>query len=589
MLPLFTYPLAFWGLLAVPALVAIYWLRNRYRRYPVSSLMLWEDPRRPREGGTRIHRLQTPLLFLLELLAILLLVLAAADPQVQTRHGTRPLVVVLDDSFSMLAGGADSARARGVQAIKDELRRSTPYSVRFLLAGDRPQALGEPVKTAGEAVTLLEGWRCRAASSALAEAMSLAAELGGDRGLILVITDHGPPEGAVPEKGRVQWWAFGSPRPNLAFVTAARTARDGAERCLLEVANLSDEPQTTTLVVEAGDPAAEVQRSTLRLAARQTHRVVLQLKEDTPALRARLGDDALAIDNQVTLLPAVQRAVRVDLQVADKALRPLVQQAVRSVRGALVTTTRPDIAFTDREEAEVEGADTWVVRLLVEKEAEAYTGPFVTDKTHPLTEGLGLQGVIWGAGKTRELAGAPVVMAGNVPLLTDAEGPGGRHDLRLRLRPDLSTLQDSPNWPALVWNLLRWRGAQAPGLIRPNVRLGEEAVLTLATPRESVRLVGPDRKEQTLPVQGKRVVARAEDVGVYEVRAEGETYSFAANALARDESDLTGCAAGRWGDWLDDTSLRLEYQGVGWVVLLGLLAVVGVHLVLVARGGKVYR
>src|SRR5262249_60887161 len=98
---------------------------------------------------------------------------------------------------------------------------------------------------------------------------------------------------------------------------------------------------------------------------------------------------------------------------ADKAVRRRVSKAVRSVRGALVTTIRPDITFTDREEAEVEGADTWVVHLLVEKEAEAYTGPFVTDKTHPLTEGLGLQGVIWGAGKTRELARAPVILAVN--------------------------------------------------------------------------------------------------------------------------------------------------------------------------------
>jgi hypothetical protein len=589
MLPLFTYPPAFWGLLAVPALVAIYWLRNRYRRHPVSSLMLWEDPRRPREGGTRVHRLQTPLLFLLELLAILLLVLAAAEPQVRTRQGARPLVVVLDDSFSMLAGGADSARARGARAVGDELRRNPPFSVRFLLAGDRPQALGEPVKTAGEAVALLEGWQCRAASSALPEAMNLAAELGGDRGLTLVVTDHEPPPGAVPDKGRVQWWALGSPRPNLAFVAAARTARDGAERCLLEVANLSDEPQSTTLEVEMGNPAGAIQRSTLQLAARQTHRVILQLKEDAPALRARLGADALAIDNEVTLLPAVQKTVRVDIRVADKALRPLVGKAVRAVRGALVTATRPDLVFTDREEADAAGADTWVVHLLAEKEAGAYTGPFVTDKTHPLTEGLGLQGVIWGAGKTPDLPGAPVIMAGNIPLLTDTEGPGGRHDLRLRLRPDLSTVQDSPNWPALVWNLIQWRGAQAPGLSRSNVRLGEEAVLTLATPREAVRLVGPDRTERPLPVQGKRVVARAEEVGVYEFRADSESHAFAANALARDESDLTGCGSGRWGDWLDDTTLGLDYQGVAWAVLLVLLAVVGIHLILVARGGKVYR
>src|SRR5881628_532092 len=99
-MPYFTLPLALCGLLDLPALTAIYLLRNRFRRQPVSSLMLWLDPREAREGGTRVRRPHAPLLFLLELLAILLLVLAAVDPQVRADQAARPLIVVLDDSFS---------------------------------------------------------------------------------------------------------------------------------------------------------------------------------------------------------------------------------------------------------------------------------------------------------------------------------------------------------------------------------------------------------------------------------------------------------------------------------------------------------
>src|SRR5260370_36831527 len=116
-MPIFVYPLAFLGLLALPALAAIYWLRNRHRRWPVSSLLLWIDPRETRDGGSHIRRLQTPLLFFLELAALLLLVLAAARPYLHTSHGARPLVVVLDDSFSMLAGGDNSTRSKALQAI----------------------------------------------------------------------------------------------------------------------------------------------------------------------------------------------------------------------------------------------------------------------------------------------------------------------------------------------------------------------------------------------------------------------------------------------------------------------------------------
>ncbi len=505
MLPFLTYPLALAGLAAaVPALLAIYWLRRRFRRYPVSSLMLWLDPKAPREGGSRFDRLQTPLLFFLELAILILLLLAAADPQVQSAQRARPLVVVLDDSFSMRAGGADSPRSRAVQALEEELQRSPRYSVRFVLAGERPQILGEPARTAREALAALEGWHCRAPAARLDEAVVLASELGGELALVLVLTDQ--PPAVAPGQGRVQWWAFGKSQPNLAFVTAARTWRDGAERCLLEIANLSENPATANLVIEAGDPPAEVQHSTPRIGPHETHRIILQLPEGTPAVRARLGPDALDYDNQVILLPTRPRPVRIQVRVADETLRKPLDKALKAIREALFVETRPDVVFLDT--AEDEGAgDAWRVRLLKDKEGSAYTGPFVIDRAHPLTEGLSLQGIVWGAGKSAEVPGAPVVLAGNVPLLTDQE-IGARHEVRLRLRPDLSTLQDSPAWPVLLWNLLQWHAAAAPGLGRPNIRLGEETALTFSRPPDAVEVTAPDGSTRRVPVADRRVVVR---------------------------------------------------------------------------------
>jgi hypothetical protein len=585
MLPFLTHPLALAGLAAaVPALVAIYWLRRRFRRYPVSSLMLWLDPRAPREGGSRIDRLQMPLLFFLELAALVLLLFGAADPQVQSAQRARPLVVVLDDSFSMRAGGADSPRSRAVRALEEELQRSPRYSVRFVLAGERPQILGEPARTAGEALGALDGWHCRAPAARLDEAVVLASELGGELALVLVLTDQAPP--VAPGQGRVQWWAFGKAQPNLAFVTAARTWRDGAERCLLEIVNLSDNPATTSLVIEAGDPPAPVQRSTPQIGPRETHRVILQLPDGTPSLRARLGPDALDYDNQVLLLPTRPRPVRVQVRVTDETLRRPLDRALKAIREALLVENRVDVLFLDTADDEDAG-DAWRVRLIKDKDGAAYTGPFVIDRAHPLTEGLSLQGIVWGAGKSVELPGAPVVLAGNVPLLTDQE-VGARHEVRLRLRPDLSTLQNSPAWPVLVWNLLQWHAATASGLGRPNIRLGEEAALTFSKPPDAVEVTAPDGSKRRVPVADRRVVVRAEDVGLYAIRdpqSQAPLASVAANALAREESDLSAAATGRWGDWLDETSLRLEYQSVSWLLLLLVLGVLTVHLVLVARGG----
>src|SRR5262249_27779569 len=148
------------------------------------------------------------------------------------------------------------------------------------------QALGEAAHNTPEALAWMPDWHCRAASSQLEEALSFASELGGELPLLLVLTDRAPPHEL--HKGRVQWWAFGAARTNRAIVNAVRTPHEGTERCLLEIANYSEKPGETSLVVETGDPPAELQRSTLSLRPRQTQRIILRLPANTPALRARL-------------------------------------------------------------------------------------------------------------------------------------------------------------------------------------------------------------------------------------------------------------------------------------------------------------
>src|SRR5205085_4280150 len=130
------------------------------------------------------------------------------------------------------------------------------------------------------------------------------------------------------------------------------------------------------------------------------------------------------------------------------------------VKGSKLATLEgddPGLIFSDRGDEPDAGA-AWVVSLISEKDAAAYAGPFVLDRASPLTDGLGLKTVIWAAGKSTQLDGAPVIMAGNVPLVSDAEVPVGggatRHDVRIRVRPDLSTLLESPDWPVLIWNVL---------------------------------------------------------------------------------------------------------------------------------------
>lgn len=568
-MPVFSIPVAFIALLAVPLLAAIYFLRNRAKERQVSSLLLWLDVRQRWDGGQRIHKLQTPLLFFLELLAILLLVAAAAKPLMRVGESARPLVIVLDDSFSMLAGGEDSSRNRALSAIKSELRANRYHPLRFVLAGEVPQLLGEPPSSVEQAIKLLEIWKCGAPSAKLEDAIAFAFELGGNRARVLVVSDHAP----VQESGdsRLQWWAFGSSLPNLAFTAATRSARGDEERVLLEVSNLSAQSATANLIIES---EASVKPQSFSLAANEARRITLNLKNASLPLRAKLGEDALAVDNEVVLMPDANKIVRVDLRLNDAKLRELAEKAIESSSQTRLSSERPELIVTDNTETPSD-AEAWTLQILSEAGASSYLGPFVVDRTHPLTDGLSLGGVVWGAASS-QIPGAPIITAGNIALLADIDR-NGRHELRLRLRPELSTLHETPNWPILMSNLINWRASVGPGVRQANIHLGGEAKLTVESDVRSVNLTDPQKKARELAVREKTVTVKADVAGVYELKTGQVTYSFAANAISREESDLVAASSGRWGNWANATTLQWEYRSVVWLLLILVLALLTAH------------
>ena len=305
-----------------------------------------------------------------------------------------------------------------------------------------------------------------APAAKLNEAISLAAELGGPQARLIVVTDHAPNKEIEP--GRLQWHAFGQPRANRAIVRAGRSPGEKTDRISLEIANFAAAPQTFALALEAGNLEAAagkqpVHREVLTLAPKEFQRLAFQIPRDTPPVAARLDADALALDDVAYLVREEAPPIRIQVQIADAALKELVDKTLAATGRMAPASAKPQLIVTDSLEPADLPLETWLLQIIQEKEADSYVGPFVLDKTHPLTEGLSLQGVAWGAGKSDQEAGNPVILAGNVVLVSDAEGFGGQHRLRLRLRPELSTLTESPAWPVLWWNLLHWRGAELPG------------------------------------------------------------------------------------------------------------------------------
>ena len=578
-MPTFLYPWFFLSLLAIPALIAIYFLHSRSRRYVVSSLMLWLQERENREGGLRRERIRTPLLFFLELLVLLLLAVAAAVPMRQSWQGARPLIVILDNSCSMLAREAMS-RKQAMRLLMQELAGERYAPVRFILAKEEATLIGNPTRTTAEAADVLEQWRCNSLTANLDAAIALAYELGGLRTMVIVASDHEPVQ--ATGDGRLVWYAFGKATANIGFIVATRTPYRQQDRCMLEVANYSAAAVKTDVVLTIGQTNQTVP---LDLKSNEIRRLVFEVNSDL-SLQAKLPDDALATDNQVVLVPQSRRQVRVRNDLGSSKLKPLFDQALAASGLAVDARTAPDLLICEQMPKSAESPDTWIWQIEPGKTPAAYLGPFILDRTHPLCEGIYLQGAIWGAGQNESALGTPLITAGNLPLLTDTLSPTGRHHVRMKFALDLSTWHNTPSWPILIWNFLSWRVQHQPGCQEANVRLGTQVNFYLPYGVSEAEVVTPDGATRKLSVHARNVTLPTEQTGIYQVKTASGKYLLAANAVASDESNLEKCVTGQWGKVQLQGDMQWDYRNVSWWLLLPALLILAAHMGLIHYSGK---
>lgn len=581
---IFSSPFAVIGFSAIPVLVAIYLLRNRFRNYDVSSLMLWQDQKKARQGGLNLSRIQTPLLFLLEFLSIIMLILAATGPLIRSNRDTRVFVIILDNSFSMLAGNGQTARDKAIEDIRELLDESGNFQARFILAGKTPQLISNPVRTTSQALDIIENWKCFAPVADLEQAVTIGSELAGDTARILVITDRGPER--TIDKGRLEWWAFGKSLSNLAFVNISRTSFDDKDRCFLAVANLSEDSAGTRLIVESTDASKKIMEESLYLGPGQVYRAFFEPEIGPVPLRARLSRDNLNIDNEIVLLPESPKPLRLQVSIKEKPLRDAVNKAIEATKIAHLTSIEPQLLITDVSKPIPAGFDLWTVQIISEPNAASYLGPFIIDHSHPLTEGLSLDGVIWAANQTQTFTGLPVIAAGNVPLLTDRESLTGSHNITINFNPDLSTLLQSPNWPVLLWNLFQWRKSFLVGLARSNILLGSTVTLTTDPTEENLTLIDPENNIRDISTLARTVLIEPEMPGLYMLKTENRQYTLVVNAVSKSESDLTKAETGKWGRWQQARLYWWEYRPFDWILLLIALALLTMHRFLTAGQQK---
>jgi hypothetical protein len=572
----FVTPLALaWAALTIP-IVIFYILKIRLRQVPVSTTIFWQQIYDEKSPRSLWQQLRHWLSLLVQIVWLLLLVLALAEPFLLSANWQpRRTVLVIDNSASMNATDVSPTRL----AAAKRAAANTVASLRFgdemaiIAAGTQPKVIcgltnhERTLQTAIERVAKSDG------PGRVAEAVELAKRLTSDvkNAQVIVYSDGGfTGANQLASDPVVKVQPVGSLAVNVG-ITQFQVRRSLADpigyEILVEVFNASAEPAECRLDLDLDENPVDV--VPLKLSAGQ---VWSQTFEKTSIEGGRLVatlhyDDPLSTDNQAVALLPKRELTRVLLispgnLFLQKALEanPLVELATAKQLPAkyeagivhvfhrMVPETLPEgpSLFVDPRA----DCDGWIA-------SEVLDNPIVTkqDTNSPLMQHVRLDNVLLPkARRIKPAEGAQVLVSAvsGDPLYFTLERPG-KKALVLTVDLDEGDLTLRTAFPIMVANALGWFSGQS-GELREAIVAGAvtEVDLSQASQPGRFSVWSPSGVQRPLPAGiTKPSIGPLDEIGVWSVResldkeATAEkapggslTLEFACNLANKAESDL---------------------------------------------------
>lgn len=137
----FLYPWAFAGLISIPAIIAMYLLKQNYTEYRNSSNFLWAKAASTAFAQKPWQKLRKEILMILQIIAAFLIVLALAGPFAVKEGKAESYILVLDASLSMQAEH-ESGKSRFDYAKKvlEDTVANAPLNGKFALVVAKKEA-----------------------------------------------------------------------------------------------------------------------------------------------------------------------------------------------------------------------------------------------------------------------------------------------------------------------------------------------------------------------------------------------------------------------------------------------------------------
>ncbi len=578
-MPFFMNPLAFYAAVSLLAVAAVYLFRRQSRDVKVSTLMFFSTVRVPAEGGRRLTVPQTPLILILELIILTLVVFAAADPRAIIGDEFVPLVVILDDSYSMNAASGETPRQKALNFLETEIFFSKIYRLSLIKAGIKPEFIGRRDMLPAETSMLISNWRCSSAQADIDEAIKLAGESFNPGTRFLVLTDSAP---VSTLSGNISWYSFGHSRSNLAITGASRYALGNSDRFFIEFSSFSREKEALKAEIVNLTSKKIIEKIDCQMVPGSVRRLRFSLRETSAMVGARIIDDPVEFDNSVWLMPVRRKPLRVSIAGLPDRTRQLFEHTVLAAENAELNEKDPELIISSNSENSTASGNTWGITMVNATDPVMIRGVVTTDRGHPVCDGLPDVTGQWAISENTRSGGYPLLSLGETILLGLYNEPGGLKRLQMNFVPEYSTIQQTSFWPVLFWNIFSWRQSLLPGPVEFNLRSGMEAVLNSGDAQD-LDIETPDGRNLKLQSWKGQCFMQVDEVGIYRISDGISSWTMAVNLLSGAESDLTGRSEYIPENTGQSDELLKHSSDVRWWFIIPALLLLLLHQWLVSR------
>ncbi len=302
----FAYPLGLLGLIGIPVIIVIYIIKNKYTEQVISSTYLWTLSEKFLKKRLPINKLVGIISLILQLLSVLFISFAIAQPVFRIRGAADDYCFILDGSGSMNIVQSDgktrfeSAKSEIRKVIGDSMKGSA-YSL--VLTGDATSIIFDDVNEKDLAYLLLDDVQPSSVSTGYTDALGEAQKYfnANPSTVIYLFTDK-----SFEETENVKIVNVAEAVDNYAVTDITYVLADGILKVDGKVVSYESDA-TLTVNLYLGDSTAAVLTNTVETAALAlTPFPTFECEaEEFSSFRVEITQqDALAADNSVTVYDA---------------------------------------------------------------------------------------------------------------------------------------------------------------------------------------------------------------------------------------------------------------------------------------------